>query len=80
MLLERYPKDHPIEALFRERNQDGHLQRALDMINNSTIVRDCYTEIHGYCARAAQALECLPECDARHSLKNMTDYIWERTR
>jgi geranylgeranyl pyrophosphate synthase len=80
MLLERYPKDNPIEALFRERNQDGHLQRALDMINNSTIVRDCYTEIHGYCARAAQALECLPECDARHSLKNMTDYIWERTR
>lgn len=80
MLLERYPKDNPIEALFRERNQDGHLQRALDMINNSTIVRDCYTEIHGYCARAAQALECLPECDARSSLKNMTDYIWERTR
>jgi geranylgeranyl pyrophosphate synthase len=80
MLLERYPKDNPIEALFRERNQDGHLQRALDMINNSTIVRDCYTEIHGYCARAAQVLECLPDGDARNSLKNMTDYIWERTR
>jgi geranylgeranyl pyrophosphate synthase len=80
MLLERYPKDNPIEALFRERNQDEHLQRALDMINNSTIVRDCYTEIHGYCAKAAQALECLPQCEARHSLRNMTDYIWERTR
>jgi hypothetical protein len=50
------------------------------MINNSTIVRDCYAEIHGYCHRAAQALECLPDCDARDSLKNMTDYIWERTR
>ncbi|HEU0020465.1 MAG TPA: polyprenyl synthetase family protein [Dehalococcoidia bacterium] len=80
MLLERYPKDNPIEALFRERNQDGHLQQALDMINNSTIVRDCYTEIRGYCAKAAQALECLPDCDARDSLRNMTDYIWERTR
>jgi geranylgeranyl pyrophosphate synthase len=80
MLLERFPKDNPIEALFRERDQNGHLQRALEMINNSTIVRDCYAEIHGYCHRAAQALECLPDCDARDSLKNMTDYIWERTR
>lgn len=80
MLLERYPKDNPIEALFRERNQDGHLQRALEMINNSSIVDDCYAEIQGYCTRAAQALECLPDGDARDSLRSMTEYIGERTR
>ncbi|MDA0734645.1 MAG: polyprenyl synthetase family protein [Chloroflexi bacterium] len=80
MLLERYPDNNPIEALFRERSHDGLLQQALDMINNSSIISDCYTEIHGYCAKAAQALEILPDCDARRSLRNMTDYIWERTR
>ena len=80
MLLERYPENNPIEAFFRERSHDGHLQQALDMINNSTIIGDCYAEIHTYCAKAAQALETLPHCDARLSLKNMTDYVRERTR
>jgi octaprenyl-diphosphate synthase len=80
MLLERYPENNPIEALFRERSHNGHLQQALDMINNSTIIGDCYAEIHAYCAKAAQALEILPDCDARVSLQNMTNYVWERTR
>lgn len=80
MLLERYPENNPIEALFRERSHDGHLQQALEMINNSSIVNDCYAEIRQYCALAAQALEVLPHCKARQSLLSLTDYIWERTR
>jgi octaprenyl-diphosphate synthase len=80
MLLERYPENNPIEALFRERTHDGHLQQALEMINNSGIVGDCYAEIRQYCAEAARALESLPACESRQSLLNLTDYIWERTK
>ena len=80
MLLERYPNDNPIKALFQDRGQNGHLQQALDMINNSTIVADCYAVIHDYCAKAADLLLQLPEGDARQSLNNLTEYIWERTR
>lgn len=80
MLLERYPENNPVEALFRERTHDGHLQQALEMINNSGIVSDCYTEIRQYCAQAARALDILPARESRQSLLNLTDYIWERTK
>lgn len=80
MLMERYPEDNPIQALFQDRGQNGHLQQALDMINNSTIVADCYGVIREYCAKAAESLSELPDCDARRSLKNLTEYIRERSR
>ena len=57
MLLERYPHDNPIKALFQDRGQNGYLQQALDMINNSTIVADCYAVIRDNCAKAAE-LSC----------------------
>jgi octaprenyl-diphosphate synthase len=80
MLLERYPEDNPIEALFRDRSHDGHLKQALEMINNSSIVSDCYVEIREYCASAAKSLDILPDCQARQSLLSLTNYIWERTK
>jgi geranylgeranyl pyrophosphate synthase len=80
MLLERYPENNPIEALFRDREQDGKLKQALDMINNSSIITDCYTVIQEYCAKAAQSLEALPDGASRRSLQALTGYIWERTR
>jgi octaprenyl-diphosphate synthase len=87
MLLERYPKDNPIQALFLEHAEDGGhsggdnglLQRALDMINNSSILPECYSIIRGYCQRATESLESLPQCAARDSLLVMADYIWERS-
>lgn len=80
MLLERYPENNPVEALFREPSHDGHLQQALEMINDSSIVGDCYAEIREYCAKAARSLDILPDCESRRSLLSLTDYIWERTK
>jgi geranylgeranyl pyrophosphate synthase len=80
MLLERYPENNPIEALFLDRSQGGKLSQALEMINNSNIVKDCYEVIQGYCSRAAKTLDTLPECTARRSLLELTQYICERTR
>lgn len=104
MLLERYPKDNPIEALFAERfpsplmgeRQDGgesplpltyshqgrenRVQQALDMINNSSIVSDCYAVVREYCEIATRSLDILPDCAARRSLLTLSHYIWERTR
>jgi geranylgeranyl pyrophosphate synthase len=80
MLLERYPENNPIEALFQDRSQNGKLQQALDMINSSGIIADCYAVIREYCANAARALDVLPDCASRRSLLDLTNYIWERTR
>lgn len=80
MLLERYPKDNPIEGLFKDRSQDGKARQALEMINNSTIVSDCYAVVREYCETASHSLNILPECGARQSLLTLCRYIGERTR
>ena len=80
MLVERYPEDNPIQALFRDRSQDGKVQQALDMINNSSIINDCYAVVREYCEGATSSLALLPDCAARQSLLALSDYIWERTR
>ena len=85
MLMERYPDDNPILELFKDREQDGQygpngkVSRAMEMINNSTIVDDCFGVIREYCKDARLALEPLPDCEARRSLLVLADYIWERS-
>ena len=85
MLMERYPGDHPIDALFAAiksgpEGVDGLLNRSLTMINDSGIVPDCFAIIRSYCAAAAAALEELPDSPPRRSLLEMVDYIRERSR
>jgi geranylgeranyl pyrophosphate synthase len=85
MLMERYPDDNLICELFKDRGPDGlfppdgKVSRTMEMINNSTIVEDCYEVIRGYCDDARLALEALPDCEARGSLMVLADYIWERS-
>ena len=78
LLLERYPVDNPIPALFREPEQDGNLQRTLEMINNSTIIADCFAIVRDYCDQATQSLQTLPKCASRDSLETLAGYVRER--
>ena len=89
LLMERYPDDHPIDALFAaikngadsgSSDVDRLLNRALDIITSSGIIPDCFAIIRDYCAAAASALDGLPDCPPRRSLLEMVDYIRERTR
>ena len=80
MLMERFPDDNPVKALFNDRAEDGHVRRALDMINNSGIVKDCYRVIREFCDKATQSLEIMPDCDARRSLLDLPEYIRDRSR
>jgi geranylgeranyl pyrophosphate synthase len=84
MLMERYPEDNPIEKLFgelsKDRDQDGRVPKVLNMINDSTIIKDCYTIIRQYCETASRSLDDLPDCQARRSLLELSGYLRERTR
>ena len=85
MLMERYPDDHPVDALFGAiKSGDGDvaslLARSLEMIGDSGIIPDCFAVIREYCGFASQALEELPDCPPRRSLSDMVDYIRERSR
>jgi geranylgeranyl pyrophosphate synthase len=85
MLMERYPQDHPIDALF-EAIKDGRddvpnlLDRSIEMMRDSDVIPDCFGVIREYCASASEALEVLPDCPPRRSLWQMVDYIHERSR
>ena len=82
MLLERYPGENPVEELFRRGNNEAgdSLKRALEMIQGSEIIEDCYAVARDYCLKASGALEPLPDGPARHSLLELSQYIMERTR
>ena len=82
MLLERYPKENPIEELFvrREDGAGDSLERALAMIQNSEIIQDCYAVVADYCNAASSAISSLSDEPARESLSALTEYVMERTR
>ena len=77
-LMERYPDNNPIEELFKDPGQDGQLQRALEMINDSSIIDDCNAVIRKYCHTASRSLDVLPDCPARRSLLDLSGYISDR--
>ena len=82
MLVDRYPKDNPVEELFQRKNGGGgdSLKRALEMIQNSDIIADCYAVARDYCSKADKAIESLPDGPAHRSLADLAHYMMERTR
>ncbi len=79
-LIERYPEDNPVKALFQEGNTDGHLDRALEMMRNSGIVEECYGVVRDYCSKASHDLKALEDGPARRPLMDLAFYVMERTR
>ena len=80
MLLERYPEENPIKALFQDHQANGNLEQALDMIRNSSILDDCYAVVRDYCIKTTSALACLQSNPARRPLLELAEYVMERTR
>ena len=80
MLEERYPNDNPVSDLFRDRSNAEKLQRVVDMIRNSDIIRDCQEVVRSYCELACAELKALPGGEARRALQELAEYIWNRRR
>ena len=80
LLMQRHPQDNPIPLLFRERDVNGHVERTVEMIKNSSIIPDCFAIIRDYCDEAYRALSVLPAGECRSSLESLADYVRERSR
>ena len=82
ILLERYPEENPVEEIFGAGNDGGGegLAKALEMIQNSEIIEDCYGVVQDYCTKAEEAIESLAHSPARRSLLELTGYVMERNR
>jgi geranylgeranyl pyrophosphate synthase len=86
LLLERYPEDNPVRRIFQNKGQQNEqekqqdIQRAIEMVRNSSIVQDCYKIASEYCAKAAQSIALLPDTPARRSLTDLSSFVVERRR
>lgn len=80
MLEERYPDDRPVSEFFKDRENTAKLQRVVDMIHDSSIIGDCEQVVREYCNRACVELNAMPDGEARRSLQELAEYVYNRRR
>lgn len=82
LAIERYPKDNPIKALFKNGLSPEEKQRlikqAIDMVRSSDIVEHCYKTASDYCDQACECLRQLPDDANRRVLIELSDYVIKR--
>jgi len=74
MLMERYPDNNPVKRMFETRDKKN-VAEAIEMVRNSTIIKDCYKIASEYCNKACQDLKTLPKTASRQSLYDLADYV-----
>jgi octaprenyl-diphosphate synthase len=74
MLTERHPDNNPIRKLFETRDYK-YVGQAIDMVLNSSIIKDCYEVAKEYCNQACRNLKTLPKLTSRQSLLDLADYV-----
>jgi geranylgeranyl pyrophosphate synthase len=80
LLLERYPEENPVKKLFQERDKQENIDRAIEIVRNSTIVRECYELAARYTTNACRNLNLLPDNASRQALEGLANYVVERRR
>ncbi len=80
LLLERYPKENPVKALFQNRNRQENIKRAIELVHSSSIIQECYKVASDYCTQSCRNLNLLPDNASRQSLIDLADYIVNRKR
>ena len=78
MVIERHPENNPVISLFQEPGNTDNLERAVKMIQSSTIIGDAYTVAKGYCGRALKSLSKVPDTPSRDSLEELVGYVLDR--
>jgi geranylgeranyl pyrophosphate synthase len=85
LLLEQYPDDNPVKELFRnpdmpEGDKRAKVRRAIEMVQRSSIVKQCYQVASDYCQKACRDLGKLPDKPSRQALNDLTDLVISRKK
>ena len=76
--MERYPKDNPISRFFDEPDDAGLLAKAVDMVQQPSIIDSAYAIAGERCAQARGMLMTLPKNNSRDSLEELLAQVLER--
>ena len=74
----KYPEDDTIKNLFEQPNNDLFLRRSVEMIRNSSSIKDSYLMVEQFGDLAKQSLVTLPQTTSRNSLEDLVDYVINR--
>jgi len=80
LLLEKYPRDNPIKKLQGSKDRQKEIQRATEMVRNSSVIQECYQVASDYCAKARRDLKKLPDRPGRQSLLDLTEFVTIRKK
>ncbi|MBN2075666.1 MAG: polyprenyl synthetase family protein [Dehalococcoidales bacterium] len=75
LIMEKYPEDNPIIELFKKKDGQAEIDRAIEIVKNSTIVDECYEIAENYCRKACHDIGKLPECETRTCLVELANYM-----
>ena len=75
LALERYPGSSPIAELFQNPNDENYRKRAVEMIQNSSIIDESYDRANQYCRKALDSLTNLAPIPSRDSLEELVGYV-----
>lgn len=77
--LERYPAKNPIKTFFvAKRNREERLQEAIAAIRASDVLEASMEIARDYARRACEALQVLPESDARRAMSALATWNLKR--
>jgi geranylgeranyl pyrophosphate synthase len=80
MVMEKYPEDNPIIKLFENKDRQVEIDRAIEIVKNSTIVDECYEIAEDYRRKACHDIIKLPECETRTCLDELAHYMITRKK
>ncbi len=75
LAMESHPEDKFIEPLFRTPNDEVLLNRALQMIQDASVIEKAYAVADNYCKAALESLDILPQTPSRDSLEEIVGFV-----
>mgnify|MGYP001204727149 CR=1 FL=1 len=78
--LERYPENNPISRYFDQPEDTGLLSKAVDMVQQASIIDSAYAIAAERCERARGNLLAFPKNDSRDALEELLAHVLERRR
>jgi geranylgeranyl pyrophosphate synthase len=79
LFLESHPEDELIKRIIDQKDTDS-VSQAVDKIRNSKVIDDCLKIASGFCDKARQHAENLPDSRARRSFIDLADYMVQRRK
>ena len=80
MLLQRKPQDDTIVKIFKGEDKENNIKRAVEMINESSIIEDCYAKAVSFSEEAYSSLNGLPANENRQNLKELAEFLIMRNK